>query len=166
MTTKDIARSCMAVALLAISAQITIPMGPIPFTLQVFTLSLLGYTLSRKQIIITITSYILIGLIGLPVFSNFGAGLLMFTKPSFGFIIGFIPFILLVKKNRFIALTALYVIGVTYLVIVMKTVYLTPLAIPVLILNYGLIFIPTDLIAITISRRLTLNLPQRFLTHE
>ena len=43
-------RAAMGIALIAISAQITVTLGPIPFTLQLFSLSLLGHILNTKEL--------------------------------------------------------------------------------------------------------------------
>ncbi len=155
----DITKSCMAVALIALGAQITINLGIIPFTLQVFVLALLGHILNKKQIALTLSTYIFIGLLGIPVFSNFGSGLIMISKPSFGFIIGFIPFTFLIRKHKFYALLSLYSIGLTYLIFILKVLYQSDAAIPYLMIQYGLLFIPTDLIAIYLSQRIGQIMP-------
>ena len=78
------------VAIISICAWISIPMVPIPITLQTLgvfiTASILGAKLGTVSIII----YILLGAVGLPVFSNFTGGFGILLSPTGGFIIGFI----------------------------------------------------------------------------
>ena len=78
------------VAIISICAWISIPMVPIPITLQILgvfiTASILGAKLGTVSIII----YILLGAVGLPVFSNFIGGFGILLSPTGGFIIGFI----------------------------------------------------------------------------
>ena len=78
------------VAIISICAWISIPMVPIPITLQILgvfiTASILGAKLGTVSIII----YILLGAVGLPVFSNFTGGFGILLSPTGGFIIGFI----------------------------------------------------------------------------
>ena len=78
------------VAIISICAWISVPMVPIPITLQILgvfiTASILGAKLGTVSIII----YILLGAVGLPVFSNFTGGFGILLSPTGGFIIGFI----------------------------------------------------------------------------
>ena len=79
--------------ILTISAKIKIPFYPVPMTMQTFVVVLLGITLGSKLGMITVITYLLEGLFGLPVFSNSpekGVGLLYFTGPTMGYLIGFI----------------------------------------------------------------------------
>ncbi len=164
MTTREMIRAAMGIALIAISAQITVTLGPIPFTLQLFSLSLLGHILNTKELTFMILVYIILGLFGLPIFANLGSGLSMLSKPSFGFLLGFIPFTLLIKKHKITALMCLYSLGATYLVYVMKFIYMTDHGIPFLISQYILMFIPTDLLAIFLSNRIANRIPKAYLS--
>ncbi|WP_213810001.1 biotin transporter BioY [Jeotgalicoccus sp. WY2] len=90
MKTKHLVFAALFTALIAVGAQIRIPLGPIPFTLQVPMVLLAGMLLGKKLGLISITAYIFIGLIGIPVFAGAG-GLGSLVSPSFGFVLGFIP---------------------------------------------------------------------------
>lgn len=153
--------SAFFVILIAICAQLTIPTPIIPFTLQVFAVALAGLCLNKKQIIFTLSVYILVGLMGLPVFSNGQAGIAMILKPSFGFIVGFIPMALLIKKKPIVAWLSLYAIALPFLYLNMKYIlHVDPSFISVIKL-YFLTFIPTDLFslfgAFYISKRITMT---------
>ena len=79
--------------LLTISAKIKIPFYPVPMTMQTFVVLFLGISLGYKIAITTVGLYLLEGIFGLPVFSNSpekGIGLVYFTGPTMGYLIGFI----------------------------------------------------------------------------
>ena len=99
--------------LLAICSWISIP-TLIPFTLQTFGIFLTLFILGGRQGTITILIYLLLGCIGIPVFSNFGAGLGYLLGNTGGYAIGFVwiglTFHLFEKlpvKNSFLQLTAM-----------------------------------------------------------
>ena len=81
---------CAAVmtALLCVSAQLSIPLGPVPFTLQLLVCLLLPFLLSPCAGGAAMLLYIALGLFGLPVFAGGGAGLGYVLRPSFGFVLG------------------------------------------------------------------------------
>lgn len=76
-------------ALLSVSVFIRIDVWPVAFTLQTFIVILAGLIIGPLYGSISVTVYIILGLIGLPIFSQ-GGGFAYVLKPSFGFIIGFI----------------------------------------------------------------------------
>jgi len=79
--------------ILAISAKIKIPFYPIPMTMQTFVVLFLGISLGYKIALATVGLYLLEGILGLPVFSNSpekGVGLVYFTGPTMGYLIGFL----------------------------------------------------------------------------
>tara|TARA_B100000035_G_C20994008_1_gene551601 strand:+ start:501 stop:1052 length:552 start_codon:yes stop_codon:yes gene_type:complete len=78
---------------LAISAKIKIPFYPVPMTMQTFVVLFLGLGFGYKIGILTVSLYLLEGIIGLPVFSNSperGIGIAYFTGPTMGYLIGFL----------------------------------------------------------------------------
>ncbi len=79
--------------LLPISAKIKIPFYPVPMTRQTFVVLFLGLAFGYKVGLATVTLYLLEGILGLPVFSNSpekGVGLIYFTGPTMGYLIGFL----------------------------------------------------------------------------
>ena len=79
--------------LLAISAKIKIPFYPVPMTMQTFVVLFLGASLGYKIGLASIGLYLFEGILGLPVFSNSpekGIGLVYFTGPTMGYLIGFL----------------------------------------------------------------------------
>ena len=78
---------------LTISAKIKIPFYPVPMTMQTFVVLFLGIAFGYKLAITTVGLYLIEGIFGLPVFSNSpekGVGLVYFTGPTMGYLIGFL----------------------------------------------------------------------------
>ena len=79
--------------LLTISSKIKIPFYPVPMTMQTFVVLFLGISFGYRIGVATVSVYLLEGIIGLPVFSNSpekGVGLIYFTGPTMGYLIGFL----------------------------------------------------------------------------
>jgi biotin transport system substrate-specific component len=79
--------------LLTISAKIKIPFYPVPMTMQTFVILFLGITLGSKIGLLTVSVYLLEGIYGLPVFASTpekGIGLIYFTGPTMGYLLGFL----------------------------------------------------------------------------
>ena len=77
------------VALIIIGAQISIPMVPVPFTLQTLFVLLAGALLGGVEGFLVVIVYIIMGLIGIPVFAGWKGGIASVLSPTFGFTIGF-----------------------------------------------------------------------------
>ena len=78
---------------LTISAKIKIPFYPVPMTLQTFVVLHLGLSFGYKIGLLAVSLYLLEGIVGLPVFSNSperGIGIVYFTGPTMGYLIGFL----------------------------------------------------------------------------
>ena len=79
--------------LLTISAKLKIPFYPVPMTMQTFMVLFLGIAFGYKIGLTIVGVYLLEGIIGIPVFSNSpekGLGLIYFTGPTMGYLIGFL----------------------------------------------------------------------------
>ena len=77
---------------LTISSKIKIPFYPVPMTMQTFVVLFLGISFGYKIGLATVGLYLLEGIAGLPVFSNSperGVGIVYFTGPTMGYLIGF-----------------------------------------------------------------------------
>ena len=78
---------------LTISAKVKIPFYPVPMTMQTFVVLFLGIAFGYRIGLLTVSLYLLEGIIGLPVFANSpekGIGLIYFTGPTMGYLIGFL----------------------------------------------------------------------------
>ena len=115
---------------LTISAKIKIPFYPVPMTMQTFVVMLLGVAFGYKIGLATVSLYLLEGIVGLPVFSNSpekGVGLVYFTGPTMGYLIGFLSATLIAatissNDNLFkiiskllLAVSTIYILGVLWL---------------------------------------------------
>ena len=80
----------IAIALTAACAMVTVPLGPIPFTLQNFAISFIILALKPKEAVAAIAGYLLLGAIGLPVFSGFSGGFAKLLGPTGGFLWGYL----------------------------------------------------------------------------
>ena len=79
--------------LLAISSKIKIPFYPVPMTMQTFVVLIIGVAFGWKLGLATISLYLFEGILGLPVFSGTpekGIGIVYFTGPTMGYLVGFI----------------------------------------------------------------------------
>ncbi len=79
--------------LLTLSAKIKIPFYPVPMTMQTFTVLFLGVAFGWKISVLTVSAYLFEGILGLPVFAGTpekGLGLIYFTGPTMGYLIGFL----------------------------------------------------------------------------
>ena len=91
--TKIILIAVLGTLLLTISAKIKIPFYPVPMTMQTFVVLFLGVAFGYKIGLVTVSLYLLEGILGLPVFANSpekGVGLIYFTGPTMGYLIGFL----------------------------------------------------------------------------
>lgn len=77
--------------MIAIFAQISIPLPYVPITGQTLALTVIGFALGRKAGTTAVLAYLAEGLVGLPVFANGGSGLSSLLGPSGGYLIGFVP---------------------------------------------------------------------------
>ena len=115
---------------LTISAKLKIPFYPVPMTMQTFVVLFLGLAFGYKIGFTTVSIYLLEGIIGIPVFSNSpekGVGLVYFTGPTMGYLIGFLSAVffagyLNLKNNIFIifsklvfSVSTIYLFGVLWL---------------------------------------------------
>jgi biotin transport system substrate-specific component len=115
---------------LTISAKLKIPFYPVPMTMQTFVVLLLGISFGYKIGLATVSLYLLEGIIGMPVFSNSpekGVGLIYFTGPTMGYLIGFLfatffagymnfkTNIFLIFFKLILSVSIIYILGVLWL---------------------------------------------------
>lgn len=77
-------------ALVAIAAQIAIPLWPVPITMQTLAVLLVGSSLGALRGALSMGLYLAVGLLGLPVFSGAGSGVDVLLGSSGGYIVGFV----------------------------------------------------------------------------
>ena len=81
----------VSVAIIVICTWVTIPIGPIPITLQMFAIPLIICILPARCSIAAVCVFLLLGCIGLPVFSGFRGGIGVLLGPTGGYLLGYIP---------------------------------------------------------------------------
>ena len=115
---------------LTLAAKLKIPFYPVPMTMQTFVVLFLGLAFGYKIGLATVSIYLLEGIIGMPVFSNSpekGVGLVYFTGPTMGYLIGFLFAVFFAgfldfKNNIFVtfiklifSVSTIYLLGVFWL---------------------------------------------------
>lgn len=88
--TRSIAFVGLTIAIMAVSAWVTVPLGPIPFTLQMFAVTFAIVVLKPQEAIAAIVGYLLLGAIGVPVFSGMRGGVGVLVGPTGGFLWGYL----------------------------------------------------------------------------
>lgn len=159
LSVKDLSKISIFAALTAVGAFLSIPIGPVPITLQSMFVLLAGFVLGVKGAILSQVIYLLIGLIGLPVFSNFTGGIQSILLPSFGFLLGFLPVAgisgLAYKKANTIvgfliyglfATVLLYIIGLSYMIFILNFIMKSGLPFSTIFKIGLLAFVPGDLL--------------------
>ena len=86
--TRSIAFVGLSIAIMAVSAWVTVPLGPVPFTLQMFAFAFAILVLTPKQCLAAIAGYLVLGAIGLPVFSSMRGGIGVLAGPTGGYLWG------------------------------------------------------------------------------
>lgn len=171
-------------ALAAIGAFIKIPVPVVPFTLQFFFTTLAGLLLGKRYGSLSILLYIIIGLIGIPVFTE-GGGISYVFKPTFGYIIGFCigayatgaitagengtnPSLKRLLCASFAGLAIVYACGMVYCYIISNFVIGSPIALKPLVIYCFVLAVPGDivlcLLASVVAKRVIPVLKRKGLT--
>lgn len=87
--TRSLVTSALLAALLAVSAFMTVPLGPVPFTLQTLVVVLVALVSTPAQAATTLGLYLALGAVGAPVFSGGHAGVAVLAGPTGGYLAGF-----------------------------------------------------------------------------
>ena len=154
--------------ILAISSKIKIPFYPVPMTMQTLAVLVVGVLFGWKLGVATILLYLFEGIIGLPVFAGTpekGIGLVYFTGPTMGYLLGFIPAVFFsgllrinFKYNLFVRLIlnlALYAFSVSFIYI-FGLIWLTNFVpIEKLLVLGALPFLPAEILKILILAVIT-----------
>ncbi len=130
MTTRDLTQIAVFTALLCVASIISIPIGEVPFTLQTLVVMLIGLFLSPRNSFLAVLAYLMIGIIGVPVFASGKGGFGVLLGPTGGFLISFVIGVVILSKMKtvkiinndilniilalIIANIVIYVIGWTY----------------------------------------------------
>ncbi len=88
--TRSLVHIAIATALIAALSQISLSIGPVPFTLQTLAIALVACIYKPKEAISSVALYLALGAIGLPVFAGFSGGFASLFGPTAGFLWGFL----------------------------------------------------------------------------
>ncbi len=148
------------IALTVVGAYIKIPLPFVPFSLQTLFVILAGMVLGAKYGALSMGIYMLLGLLGLPVFTG-GGGFAYVLKPTFGYIIGFVvsAFATGVIINKFenpkfnnyvtagvFGMAMIYIFGMGYYYILTNFMLGTPIDTSVFFVYFFLLTLPGDIV--------------------
>jgi len=88
--TRDMAFTALAAVIITVCSYITIPIGAVPFTLQTFAVFSVTAILGTRKSFFAILLYIIMGVLGLPVFSGMKGGIGVLFGTTGGYILGFL----------------------------------------------------------------------------
>jgi biotin transport system substrate-specific component len=89
LTTRELAVAALFTALLSVSAYVAIPVGSVPFTLQVYVVLLAGMMLGPRLGALSVVAYLVLGLVA-PVYAGGTSGLGALFGPTGGYLLGFV----------------------------------------------------------------------------
>lgn len=169
---RQIVLCALFAALTAVGAFIKIPVPVVPFTLQLLFSTLAGLLLGKRYGALSVLLYIVIGLIGIPVFTE-GGGIQYIFKPTFGYIIGFClgafvtgaiahsapsPSFLRLLAASFAGLVVVYVFGMVYFYFISNFVTGDAITFAKVFIYCFLLVVPGDIllcvVAAMISKRI------------
>lgn len=165
LSIQDICLVSLFTALIAVGAFIRVPVPPVPFTLQLLFVTLAGVLLGAKKGALSALLYMILGLVGLPIFTGGGGFGYIFT-PTFGYILGFPIGAFLIgylchKKSELsilrltlsclAGLGIVYAVGMGYYCLISKFYLGKDVEIMAVIYSHFLIFVPKDLILCGLS---------------
>lgn len=163
---KEMTLVAMFTGLTAIGAGISIPLGQVPITMQSLFVILSGLILGANLGALSQIVYVVLGLIGLPIFAGFTGGLQSIMKPSFGFIIAFIftAYIVgriaysesnLIKRKIWLAslvgTLVMYVIGLPYMYYILNNLMGSEFSFNTIVKIGCLIFLPGDFLKFVLA---------------
>lgn len=150
-------------ALTAVGAFIRFPLGTMSVTLQFMFTAMAGVLLGAKWGAVSQTVYVVLGLVGLPVFTM-GGGIGYVMQPSFGFLLGLIPTAWVIgrlteKENGhwrialacLAGLAVLYLIGLPYMYLIMKLYLHKSITAWTAVKAGMLVYLPGDAIKIALT---------------
>ena len=158
ISTKELTFVALFSALIAVGAFIKIPFLLVPITLQTLFIVLSALVLERKLAVLSVIVYIMIGLVGFPIFAN-GGGINYIFSPTFGYLASFIfatYFIASFKEKNIYISTAIgmliiYALGMIYFVFIQYVLNGKVYLISYLFYNLFLVFLPGDILSCVVA---------------
>ena len=158
ISAKDLTLVALFSALIAVGAFIKIPFLLVPITLQTLFIVLSALVLERKLAVLSVIVYIMIGLVGFPIFAN-GGGINYIFSPTFGYLVSFIfatYFISSYKEKNIYISTAIgmliiYFLGMIYFIFIQYVLNGKVYLISYLFYNLFLVFLPGDILSCVVA---------------
>lgn len=159
LSIKDMAIIAIFTAILCVLAPLSLPIGPVPISLTTLVIYFMLYILGAWKGTVSVLLYILIGLVGLPVFSGYSSGPAKLFGPTGGYIVGFIPLAIIaglfISKylNKWYLCFAGMILGtiVCYALGTIWLAYEMKLAMKAALMTGVVPFIPVDLIKMVLA---------------
>lgn len=142
ITTKEIAITAVLTAMTCVLSPISIPIGPVPISLGLFCIFITGAMLPPQLAVMSTLVYILLGSVGVPIFTGFEGGFQKLIGPTGGFIVAY-PFMALIialsvvifkKRNAIsivvgiiVSLILCYALGTVWFIVSMRSTVKTAL---------------------------------------
>lgn len=158
LTVQQMAVTAVMTAVTCVLAPLAFPIGPVPISLGTFAIYLSVYVLDLKQASVSYLIYLLIGLAGVPVFSGFGSGPGRLLGPTGGYLIGFLPLLMIAgifidrwaDKRLLCAIGLVLGTAVCYAFGTAWLAYQAAMNIPAALMNGVIPFLPGDMMKICI----------------
>ncbi|HYB21806.1 MAG TPA: biotin transporter BioY [Thermodesulfobacteriota bacterium] len=166
-------------ALTVVGAFIKIPIPHVPLTLQTLMVMLAGLTLGSRRGALSQVLYLILGLLGLPIFAQ-GGGPAYILQPSFGFLLGFVAGAYIIGKmvereknltpfRTLVALifgqVAVYLLGISYLYLNLNLILHKPISLLAAVKIGVLIFIPGDILKTAVAVMVVVPIRERLISH-
>lgn len=156
-------------ALICIAAPFSVNIGSlVPISLATLAVYIVSGLLDAKKAVAAVAVYILLGAVGLPVFSGFSGGIQKLLGVTGGYIIGYLPMALIVslmtckmKKKYIYPVSMILATAVLYLIGTVWFIVQTESAVPAALMSCVVPFIPGDLVKIAAASVLCINLKPR-----
>lgn len=123
LTTQEMVLIAVFAVVLVVLSRIAVPFASgVPITLQTFAVALCGLALGTRRGVYCVCVYLLLGVIGLPVFAGSSSGLGVFAGYTGGFLIGFVPMAALCGRKKVLysvlGLLACHALGIAWFAVV------------------------------------------------
>lgn len=170
LNTRDMVICALFASLTAALSQIAIPIPftTVPLTMQVFAVALTGVVLGHKKAIISILIYMLMGIVGIPVFAHFNGGLHVIVGYTGGFILAFPLMVTVIgyvseksKKYIYIFMSMIVALIIAYLLGCIQYSFLAGVGFKEAFVLCVLPFIPVDLIKVVLATTVGINIKKK-----
>ncbi|MHB1126812.1 MAG: biotin transporter BioY [Bacillota bacterium] len=172
LSTRDIVYPALFAAITAVLGYVSVPLGfsPVPISAQTLAVMLAGSILSTRQAALSMITFLLLGIAGVPVFAGGTAGIGILLGPRGGYLIGFLVGAVIIsllkgKNNSVIRTATANVIGgviIIYLLGVPWLKLITGMGWDKAVLSGALPFIPGDIFKVVVATLISVSFRKQF----